>query len=247
MHPLFCEEKGPNFIRYIGHRGFTPLAPENSLPSFAYAGRLGQWAIETDVRLTRDGVAVCNHDADIQRTYNGAGAIREMTMRELSKYRIATGSRQACFSDEEMRMPLFSEYLTICRRSGCVPFFELKTEDVDPILWQMRKAGFADGEVIASSVHFSILKAVRHAAPEMFIHWIFASEAHIDDLAACENAGLSLNEMDLSLPWLPEKVRALHEKGLKVCLRAADSAEAVRRMMDMKLDYLPTNCMHPRL
>jgi len=39
--------------RYISHRGFTPLAPENSLPSFYYAGLLGQWAIETDVHIMK--------------------------------------------------------------------------------------------------------------------------------------------------------------------------------------------------
>ena len=43
---------------FISHRGFTPLAPENSLPSFYYAGLLGQWAIETDVHMTRDGEIV---------------------------------------------------------------------------------------------------------------------------------------------------------------------------------------------
>jgi len=39
----------PHPVRYISHRGFMPLAPENSLAGFEYAGLLSQWAIETDV------------------------------------------------------------------------------------------------------------------------------------------------------------------------------------------------------
>ena len=45
-----------SFPRLIAHRGFTPLAPENSLFAFEVAGRLGFWAIESDVHETRDGL-----------------------------------------------------------------------------------------------------------------------------------------------------------------------------------------------
>ena len=44
-------------LHYVSHRGFRPLAPDNSLPSFEYAGLLRQWAIETDVQRT-DGKAL---------------------------------------------------------------------------------------------------------------------------------------------------------------------------------------------
>ena len=50
---------------FISHRGFTPLAPENSLPSFLYAGKFKQWAIETDLHLTKDGEVVCCHNDNI--------------------------------------------------------------------------------------------------------------------------------------------------------------------------------------
>ena len=41
--------------------------------------------------------------------------------------------------------------------------------------------------------------------------------------------------------------RMCKEAGVKVCLRAADSVEAVRHMLSLGLDYLPSNCMHNSL
>lgn len=48
-----------------GHRGARGLQPENTLPSFEAALDAGVTAIETDVHLTRDGVAVLLHDGII--------------------------------------------------------------------------------------------------------------------------------------------------------------------------------------
>lgn len=244
MHPLFQEEHSLKNIRYVSHRGFTPLAPENSLPSFAYAGQLRQWATETDVHMTRDGILVCNHDYTIDRMYNGTGNIADMTLKEINGFRINSGNRLECFEDDALRMPLFSEYLAICRRYGSIPFIELKTEDAEPVVWQLHKEGFSDGEVVMSSCNFQALKNTYDIAPDMFIHWIFAKDEHIEELASFKYAGLSLNETDLTKEWLPDRIRQIKAMGLKICLRAGDSVESVRKMMDMGLDYIPSNCMH---
>jgi len=118
----------PRRERFISHRGYQPMAPANSLPGFAYAGLLGQWAIETDVQRTRDGVLVCCHDASVDSTFNGNGVIAEMTWDELARLRICQGNRRECIPQEQLRMPLFAEYLSICRRAGSIPFVELKTD-----------------------------------------------------------------------------------------------------------------------
>ena len=73
--------------KLIAHRGFTPAAPQNTLAAFQAAGRRGFWAIETDVRKTRDGVLVCCHDADTSSHYQGGGPIAECTYEELSRLR----------------------------------------------------------------------------------------------------------------------------------------------------------------
>ncbi len=70
-------------MKVIGHRGARFEAPENTLIGFAYANRLGLDAIEFDVRLTSDDQLVVIHDATVDRTTNGMGAVADLTLEEL--------------------------------------------------------------------------------------------------------------------------------------------------------------------
>ena len=230
-------------IRFIGHRGFQPLAPENSIPSFAYAGMFGHWAIETDVRTTSDGELVCCHNGTVDGFYNGSGRISEMSMSELSKLSIIKGNRLDCFEKEDLRMPKFSEYLEICRRFGSVPFIEIKTKDTERVIDAVRRSGFSDGEVVMSSIEFDSLVETRKMSKDMFIHWIFAEENRLPVLRELGNAGFSWKISD-PFECPKEKIDEAHNMGLKICLRAADSVDYVKRMLWLGLDYLPTNCMH---
>lgn len=230
-------------LHYVSHRGFRPLAPDNSLPSFEYAGLLRQWAIETDVQRTKDGVLVCCHDGTVDATYNGTGTIQNMTWKELQQLRMNAGSRVECFTEEQKRMPLFSEYLAICKRFGSVPFIELKTDDVQPVIQAVRDAGFGDEEVVMSSTVLSRLEQTRLYTPKMFVHWIFAQEEQLDQICRLGNAGISWKIADAA-ECPSEKIQYTHDLGLKVCLRAGDSIASVKQMIAMGLDYIPTNCMH---
>lgn len=67
----------------IAHRGNSAHAPENTLESLRQGLALGADAVEFDVRLTRDGQVVVHHDPTMDRTSNGAGAVRDTTLAEL--------------------------------------------------------------------------------------------------------------------------------------------------------------------
>lgn len=233
----------PRAARFISHRGFQPLAPANSLPAFAYAGQLGQWAIETDVRMTADGVLVCCHDAEVDALFAESGSIADMTWEEIAPLRMTTGNRRECFPEAILRMPRFVEYLNICRHAGSIPFIELKTDDVEAVINTLHEKGWRDDEVIMSSCSLERLAETRRLAPDMFIHWIFAKEERIGELATLGNAGLSWKIAD-AFACPPEKIALAHDAGLKVCLRAADDEATVKHMIALGLDYMPSNCMH---
>ena len=69
----------------IAHRGASALAPENSAASFAAALAAGADAIETDVRLTADGVPVCVHDADLRRLCGVDDRVEELPVAALCR------------------------------------------------------------------------------------------------------------------------------------------------------------------
>ena len=59
----------------VAHRGGARVAPENSLEAFAAALRLGVTALETDVRVTADGVLVAFHDEHLDRVTDLRGRL----------------------------------------------------------------------------------------------------------------------------------------------------------------------------
>ncbi|MGM9641804.1 MAG: glycerophosphodiester phosphodiesterase [Eubacteriales bacterium] len=240
--PIFSQRNSYRRPLIIAHRGCNNYAPQNSLPAFLTVAKMGVWAIETDIHLTRDGVAVCIHDPVIETMTDGVGTVSEMTFEELSKARINRGVGADTTPPELLRVPKFDEYLDICMRYGCVPFIEFKTEEgVEVAVRELRRRGMLD-YAVASSVKFEHLEHARRLSPEIFVHYIFAKEKYLDALCDLGYAGLSLKVKESS--ELPEGIIGdLHERGLRVCLRAADTRDKLREMIDLGLDYQPSNCI----
>src|SRR5918997_5118102 len=67
----------------LAHRGASSLAPENTIEAFRIALEAGAGGLELDVHMTRDGHIVVIHDATVDRTTSGTGAVSEMTLDEL--------------------------------------------------------------------------------------------------------------------------------------------------------------------
>ena len=67
----------------FAHRGYSSRAPENTMPAFEAAADAGVPGIELDVRLSRDGVPMVIHDADLLRVAGVDATIGELTAAEL--------------------------------------------------------------------------------------------------------------------------------------------------------------------
>lgn len=238
-YTVFPHANTPETPLIIGHRGFTPVAPENSLPSFEAAGKRGFWAIETDVRRTRDGILVCCHNATTAARYNAELAIADATYAELLGLTLAKGNGLDRYPSDELKMPTFEQYLDICERYGAVPFIESKEIVIDQIFDTLRRRDLM-GSSVMSSVNFDHIVEARRLDRDIFIHHIFSTPERMLELAEMGNAGLSYNYPDLDL--LPAGlIEETHAHGVKVCLRAGDTVETCRRMFDLGLDYIPSN------
>lgn len=62
----------------FAHRGGASEAPENTLPAFEHAVRLGYRYVETDVHVTADGELLAFHDDRLDRVTDSTGAIAEL-------------------------------------------------------------------------------------------------------------------------------------------------------------------------
>ena len=119
-----------------GHRGARGLAPENTIPAFETALRIGVSTLELDLAVTRDGVLVVSHDphlnADITRGPDGVflpapgPAIHSLTFAELRRYDVgrirpdtayAARFRQQTSADN-IRIPALTEVFDLVQKAS---------------------------------------------------------------------------------------------------------------------------------
>ena len=75
----------------LAHRGDWRRAAENTIPAFLAALAVpGCDGLEFDVRLSRDGVAVCNHDETLARVHGVDRRVDDLTAVELEALGIPT-------------------------------------------------------------------------------------------------------------------------------------------------------------
>lgn len=107
---VFTAFDTPAQVTVIAHRGDHSTAPENTLKAFEDAIANGADYIEVDLRTTADGELVVMHDATVDRTTNGRGAVREMTLDQLRGLRITATKMLPPVSYE---IPTFEQVLTL--------------------------------------------------------------------------------------------------------------------------------------
>ncbi len=73
---------------WISHRGLTEAAPENTAAAFDAAVQAGFAAVETDLRLTRDGRIVLSHDPDLSRLCGDRRRLRDLDAAEVARVRV---------------------------------------------------------------------------------------------------------------------------------------------------------------
>ena len=87
----------------IAHRGLHENVPENSRAAFEKAIEAG-YAIETDVRRTKDGTLVVIHDDNLKRLTGESGKVSDIPYRELSKMRLLGTDEKVMTLDEWFRI-----------------------------------------------------------------------------------------------------------------------------------------------
>ena len=99
-----------SYPRLCAHRGLNMAAPENTLPAFTLAVAMGAQEIELDLWLSKDGHLIVCHDPSVDRTSNGTGFIKDLTLKEI-KGLDAGGWFSSSFKG--VTCPLFEEVLDL--------------------------------------------------------------------------------------------------------------------------------------
>lgn len=110
----------------VAHRGYSAIAPENTLAAFTAAIEGGANAIEFDVRLCADNVPILIHDATVNRTTDGTGNVRDLTLEQLKQL-----DAGLWFSDRFIgeRIPTLAETLDSLQNTPASVCAEIKDGD----------------------------------------------------------------------------------------------------------------------
>src|SRR6266403_759675 len=157
----------------IAHRGASGHAPENTLAAFKKAVALGATFVETDLHLSRDAHFVAIHDATVNRTTNGQGAVHDMTLAELR--RLDAGSWFGSeFAGE--RIPTIEEILEFAKKHDVVFYLELKPSGSwggeHALISALRESGEIARTVVIS-FDPAILAGVRKIEPTLMTGLLF--------------------------------------------------------------------------
>lgn len=128
LAPAWLTAQEPRLvIEVFAHRGFTRAAPENSMAALRAARALGVAGAEIDLRSTRDGQVVLMHDATLERTSTGTGAVESANWSDLQRLRLRTPD--GVLTDEGI--PRLDEVLAWLEANrGFQVAFDVKSVDV---------------------------------------------------------------------------------------------------------------------
>lgn len=231
------------YPRIFAHRGGGSLAPENTLAAFRLGQSLGYAAVEFDVKLSKDDVAILLHDPTLERTTNGTGRAADFTWRELQ--RLDAGAwHSAAFRGEGL--PSFEAVAKLLLAEGTLANIEVK-----PTPGQERETGervarlaarwWKDAPVapLLSSFSFEALMAAKEAAPQLPRAWLASrfSEEDWDRMAALQAVSVHTNHAKLDLA----NIARLHAKGYRVLAYTVNEVAAAERLLEAGIDGLFTD------
>lgn len=216
MGPL----RAPGEAAFIAaHRGDRASAPENTVPAFEAAVLSGSDFLETDVQLTADGYPVLMHDATVDRTTTGSGAVADLTLAEIRT--LDAGSWYApAFAG--VQVPMWSDFLDILARSSDVTaLVELKREwtadDVETLLGSIYFHGVQDRIVFAafSPGTLTALHDTAPAIPRVLIRRVLP----IDPVEVAQRFdAIAIMTRSSALEDSPDAVETMHAAGLGLLL-----------------------------
>jgi glycerophosphoryl diester phosphodiesterase len=216
-------------MRILAHRGASGYAPENTFAAFELAIEMGADAVETDLRMTRDGVLVLFHDEKVDRTTDGTGLLSDLSWEQLQQ--LDAGIK---FNEKfrAQRVPALADFLD--RIAARIPVcLEVKFAGiVDPLAETL--AGRDLSRLEFTSFEWEVVERLRGLIPHARIgHLVRAfTAAEIEQARAVGLNGICPPARDVT----PELVAAAHAAGLTVRAWGTKTPELLSRIAQAGVD-----------
>jgi glycerophosphoryl diester phosphodiesterase len=226
------------------HRGGALLWPENSRTAFENTARLAVDQVEFDVHPTVDGRLVVIHDATLDRTTDGTGAVCEHPFAALRRLTL-TGTQAD-------RILLLDEVSEIFRPTAIGLRVEIKAGPnrrrypglPGRVVAALQEAGMIDRATITAFQLDTVREATAAGRPANHV-WLVTPELQIDiGLAGVCDVARARGVPMLGIRWNmldADVVAAVRAAGLGVGGWAVNDGNAIDRMLSIGVDVFTTD------
>lgn len=224
-----------SYCKTIAHRGYSNIAPENTIPAYKMAGKYGFYGAETDVYETKDGYYILMHDETVDRTTTGSGLISELTLAQIKELIVDFGANVSKYP--ELRVPTLEEFFIVCKEYGIVPVIEIKNINNPSVFIDLIKKYGLEDKCMIISFNRKLLENIRSINKKINIQAIL--DITIDNINYCKK-----NNFDIDTPYrivTKELVNYAHSNGVKVNTWTIDDIEIKSRLIQCGVDFITTN------
>lgn len=216
----------------LGHRGACGYAPENTLEAFRLALSQGADGYELDVHMTKDGELVVIHDETVDRTTNGTGLVRDLTLAEIKALDASCGME----AYRGAKIPTLREALELVRDTHHTVNVEIKTDEwfypelEEKCLALVQELGMEDQIIYSSFNHFTLQK-IRALKPDaktgmlfgdiMVKAWEYAKPLNVD----------FLHPMKMNI-WVPGFAEETAKAGYGINMWTINDEQTMLRCLD---------------
>lgn len=221
------------------HRGYSAVAPENTMYAFEEAVGIGADYIELDVQLTADGQLVVFHDNTIDRTTDGKGKLSKYTYEELQEFSAGSWfSKDGMFDDA--KIVLFSDVLE-CVGNDILLNIEIKNHGdivrtAEKTVEVIEEYGI-ERSCYVTSFSYKALKTVKKLNPKIKTGLIanIATSTSFSQLKYIDAVSLNYIFINQSV------VNMAHQNGKRVFVWTVDNRSDIQHMIAMGVDNIITN------
>ena len=231
LEEIIVNESREKFVNYA-HRGASEYTPENTLLSFNLGVFMGANGIETDVQVTKDGVAVLFHDDTLMRVTGQEGSISDYTYDELSEFFVSKGE----LSDKILK---FEDFLRFFGFRDFTFAIELKQTGIEKIVADLIFKYNVQNKVVVTSFKSDAVYAMKKYAP--YLRCGFLTSQTDDELLK----ELEVHGIDEFCPKADkinkELVDKWHKMGFTVRAWGVSNTELMRNVYDSLCDGMTVN------
>lgn len=224
-----------------GHRGDRSVAPENTVAAFEAAIAGTMIFVETDVRLSADGIPVLIHDETVDRTTDGTGRVADLTLAQLTA--LDAGSWYGA-AHAGARIPTLDQFLALLADSRKKALIELKgiwTAESAAVIDAMLSERGVRSRVVLASFEPQTLQALQAAAsgvPRVLI----SRDLPADPVAEAARFGaIALVTNPAALERDPAAVDRMHAAGLGVLLYTLNKKQSWGDALALGVDGIITD------